>query len=606
MRVTTRSLYDHFLSTVGQTQSKLAALNEHSATQKRINRPSDDPVDTARVLAYRDSLASIAQYQKNIEIAKGWLGLADEATMQVSSILSNLQSLAEQGATGTLTAKDRAAASYEARQLFQQLVGLANSRYEGKSIFAGHRVEEAAYVPGAMVLDSSGQVVARADGSPPATILVQFVGPQGTQATVGTTNPITYRYTTDGGKSWTTKTLDATWPHDLELDGVTVHLENGYTVDLSPVTNTKTSQGTWLTVATAAVYQGDVEEEAAITYAAKPLAAAALQVDALPGLAQDVRLQVLGGSMGGTVTYRYSLDGGATWSPTQQADTGLSPILWTQGGAVRLRAPSGTVLTGVDLTAHAGSTVVDTQGTAVNARSVGNFQQNLMVRVDNTPNINLGAGGTISYAYSLDGGRSWSTGHSAPNSIVPTQPAVLTVPGGELVLTSGPNGEVSLPSGAMFVVRPATAHHEVDIATGGAVRLNDVGMEIFGGIFAFGATTDSAHANRSSNILVAAAKLVAALETNDQQGCGRAVEAIRDARSALSVSMASIGARENRLEVASTVLSGLKLDETERLSRVEDVDVAELMTKLASQQMIYETVLKSASYILRQSLANYL
>jgi flagellar hook-associated protein 3 FlgL len=70
--------------------------------------------------------------------------------------------------------------------------------------------------------------------------------------------------------------------------------------------------------------------------------------------------------------------------------------------------------------------------------------------------------------------------------------------------------------------------------------------------------------------------------------------------------MASIGARENRLEVASMVLSGLKLDETERLSRVEDVDVAELMTRLASQQMAYEAVLRSSSYILRQSLANYL
>ncbi len=600
MRVTTRSLYGNFLATVNRSQNRLSELNEQAATQKRINKPSDDPVGTSRVFAYRDSLAAIAQYEKNIDTAKGWLGLADEVTMQASDILSRLQTLAEQGATGTLTAKDRAATAYEARQLFQQLMGLANSRYEGKSIFAGHAVETTAYAEGAMVFDRTGTIVARAEGRPLATTLVQFVGPEGTQATVGTTTPITYRYTTDGGKSWTTKTLDATWPHDLELDGVTVHLENGYTVDLSPITNTKTSQGTWLTVATAAVYQGDVEAEAAITYTAKPAPAAALQVDALPGLAQDVRIQVLGGSMGGAVTYQYSLDGGSTWSATQTADTSLSPELWTQAGAVRLRAPVGTNLTGVDLTAHAGSTAVDTFGTAVTARARGNFPGNVLVRVEAA--TTLGAPGTIAYSYSTDGGVTWSTGHTAPNGAAP----VLTVPGGEIQLSPGPNGETALPSSAQLMVRPATASHEVDIALGARVRLNDVGMSIFGGVFAYGATTASADANRSDNLLVAAAKLVAALETNDQQGCGQATAAIKDARNALSVNMASIGARENRLEVAAAVLSGLKLDETERLSRVEDVDLAELMTRLASQQAAYEAVLKSASYILRQSLVNYL
>lgn len=600
MRVTTRGLYSNFLATVFRSQGRLAELNEQAATQKRINKPSDDPVGTSRVFAYRDSLAAIAQYEKNIEAAKGWLGLADEVTMQASDILSRLQALAEQGATGTLTAKDRAASAYEARQLFQQLIGLANSRYEGSSIFAGHQVEKTAYLPGTMVMDQSGAVVAHAEGSPSATILVQFVGPQGTQATVGTTNPITYRYTADGGTSWTTKTLDATWPHTLDLDGVTVHLENGFTVDLSPTTNTKTSQGTWLTVATAAVYQGDVEAEAAITYTAKPPAAAALQGDALPGLAQDVRVQILTGNMGGQVTYQYSLDGGATWSATQTADTGISPVLWTQAGAVRVRVGSGTNLAGVDMSVRAGATSVDTLGTGVNAWAAGSFSANVLVRVDAATTV--GAAGSISYSYSTDGGTTWSTGHSAPNG---TNPALL-VPGGEVFLASGPGGEVALPQNALFIVRPTSASHETDVALGSRVRLNDVGMEIFGGVFALGAVTDTADANRADNLLVAAAKLVAALETNDQQGCGRAVEAIKEARSALSVSMASIGARENRLEVASTVLSGLKLDETERLSRVEDVDVAELMTRLASQQMAYEAVLRSSSYILRQSLANHL
>jgi flagellar hook-associated protein 3 FlgL len=69
---------------------------------------------------------------------------------------------------------------------------------------------------------------------------------------------------------------------------------------------------------------------------------------------------------------------------------------------------------------------------------------------------------------------------------------------------------------------------------------------------------------------------------------------------------ARVGAAENRLQITENTLGALKHNETSRLSDVEDADVSELMTQLANQQIIYETVLRSSSMIMRMSLANFM
>lgn len=97
MRVSLRSQYSSFLYNLENTQSRLMELNTQASSQKRINQPSDDAIGAARILNYRSSLSAITQYQANIDTASGWLGLADESMTQVSTILSKLKALAEQG-----------------------------------------------------------------------------------------------------------------------------------------------------------------------------------------------------------------------------------------------------------------------------------------------------------------------------------------------------------------------------------------------------------------------------------------------------------------------------------------------------------------------------
>jgi len=617
MRVSLRNQYSTFLYNLQDTQSRLMELNTKASSQKRINKPSDDPVGTARVLNYRGSLSAIDQYRSNIDTAKGWLGLADQSMMQASTIMTKLKGLAEQGATGTMTASDRQATSYEVRQLFSQIVNLANTRYEGKSIFGGQKFEQSAYEEALMAYDQDGRSLGLASGASSRSIVVQFVGVAGDSAVAGS-EALQYRYSSDGGTTWSgVKTL-AAGSGSLDLGGVSVSLPTGYTVDLSPVTNTKMSQGSWLTIAPTAVYKGDHQSQSAVVYSGGSAAITALP---LGGFEQDVRVRVTGGATPGgppaTFVAEYSLDDGDTWTSVTVDNSTAVPVVRTPFGGVRLSG-SGT-LDGLDFTVRSGSTGVVQMGASVNARGQGLFESDVMVRIDEP--IDLGTGGTIRYSYSTDGGVNWSGGHTAPNSPVPVPPAdpavpippvgqvELLVPGGKLVLSgrgTPPAESVSLAADAQFVIHPQTAAHMVEISAGEYVQLNNIGSEVFGGFYEYGTEPVFAGSDQGRNILLAVGKLVAALENNDQQGCAQALESLKAGQEYFTTQLASVGARENRLDVADSVLSGLKLNETERMSNIEDADLATLLTELANQQLSYEAVLKSSSMIMKMSLVNYL
>lgn len=606
MRVSLRGQYGAFLYNLQDTQSRLMELNTQASSQKRITKPSDDPIGTARVMNYRGSISAITQYQSNIDTAKGWLGLADESMLQTSTILTKLAGLAEQGASGTMTESDREATSYEVRQLFNQLVSLSNTQYEGNSIFAGHKVAENAYEEGLMVHDQDGNSLGLATGASDRSIVVQFVGAEGTTAEVGT-DAISYRYSADGGLTWTAKTLDTAEPHVLELDGVSVALPEGYQVELAPASNSKTSSGSWLTVAPTAIYQGDHEAQSAVTYGVANPTFTALP---LGGFEQDAQVSIDTGVTFGTVppatfdaTISTTVDGVAqtTVMTMDNLDGVTTPVLQTPYGGIQL---SGTATAGDAFTVNAGMTGVRNFGSDVNAMGKGVFGGDTMVRIDTAGGVVIGDGAPIEYSYSVDGGVTWSTGHTASNAVGATS-AELLVPGGALALSER-DGNGDLTANAQFVIHPQTAGHDLEISAGQYVQINNVGSEIFGGYHESGTNPIFADSDPARNIFVTVGKLVAALENNDQQGCSEALDNLQASQEFFSTQLASVGGRENRLEVAGTVLSGLKLNQESRMSTIEDVDLATLLTDLANQQTSYEAVLKSSSMIMKMGLINYL
>ena len=115
-------------------------------------------------------------------------------------------------------------------------MNLANTRFEGNSIFGGHKFEPSAYEEALMVHDESGQSLGLATGLSTRSIMVQFLGAENATAEVGK-NTISYRYSSDGGVTWQKGTVGRTGPFKLDLGGASVPLREGHKVKLRPASN---------------------------------------------------------------------------------------------------------------------------------------------------------------------------------------------------------------------------------------------------------------------------------------------------------------------------------------------------------------------------------
>ena len=73
IRVTQSSMYNTMVGSMQKSLSAYMESNEQGSTQKKINRPSDDPAGIYRVLMTRDDISDTKQYPSNCDTAEGWL-----------------------------------------------------------------------------------------------------------------------------------------------------------------------------------------------------------------------------------------------------------------------------------------------------------------------------------------------------------------------------------------------------------------------------------------------------------------------------------------------------------------------------------------------------
>ncbi len=617
-------LYTNFINYLDQTTSSLQKLYEQGSSQKKINRPSDNPVGMARILTYRDSLKAIEQYKDNINNSKGWLGLADTTLSQVEDQLSRLKELTVQAANGTMNEKDRNDILKEVKQIYDQLLALSNTKYEGRSIFAGHKTNKDAYVKGLAVFsnktDDTGEddvipYVKDIQGSSDDVIVVQFSKSGNATSQIGIDNGIQYTVTKGGSNIKTTGTLNA-GDTELDLGGVKLSLRKGYKV----VTD-KTLAGedlTKLIICPTAIYQGDNDSGIGVEINTLPTSVPSMNnyfLDISPekngSFDSSVKVQITSNSHigdGSPIEYKYSLDGGTTWSNTLQVDNpngSQSVDLELPGGKVTLQDSNGISqdISGLEFTI--GGTEVDQTSTNLYSFAQGDIDKEIVVRIDNDSSspVNFTAGDTIKYSYSLDGGQSWDTGHEI--EATGTGYEDLPIPGG--ILKIAPSGSSpSLNGGEEFIIHPRDASMDSEISQGINISVNHVGTKIFGGFYKNSSGYEMAFANdEKKNLFVGIGKLISALELNNQDEIRNSLDYIDSAIAQVGQMHADIGAKINRLNTSDSILSDLQINQTERKSYIEDVDFADLLTKISQQQTVYQAILKSASMIMKISLVNY-
>jgi flagellar hook-associated protein 3 FlgL len=139
MRITTKMFYDRFLSDMQKNMETVFKASEQISTQKKINRPSDDPTAMSRIIGYTTHISAIGEYKRAIDSAKGSLEAADSSLSGLNDILTRAKELALSGATGTTDANSRLMIAKEIGVLFESAVGIANTKVGDRYIFSGFK-----------------------------------------------------------------------------------------------------------------------------------------------------------------------------------------------------------------------------------------------------------------------------------------------------------------------------------------------------------------------------------------------------------------------------------------------------------------------------------
>lgn len=142
MRITTKVMQNNSLSNINTNKRLQDQLNTQMATEKKINRPSEDPVVAIRALRLRTNVSQITQYyDKNSKDAESWLSVTEDALTTVSAVIEDLIEQTTKGANENLTSADRNTILNALKELRNEVYATGNADYAGRSIFTGYRTE---------------------------------------------------------------------------------------------------------------------------------------------------------------------------------------------------------------------------------------------------------------------------------------------------------------------------------------------------------------------------------------------------------------------------------------------------------------------------------
>lgn len=141
MRVSTKTFQLQWLNAFTQRQADLVDIQRQVSTGRRVATAADDPAGASQMILLQQGLERLESYAGNADTASRRLSLAEGALAEAGDLLNRVRELAIQAGGATQTPETRAALADEAREIYRNLLDLANGQDgEGRYLFAGNRV----------------------------------------------------------------------------------------------------------------------------------------------------------------------------------------------------------------------------------------------------------------------------------------------------------------------------------------------------------------------------------------------------------------------------------------------------------------------------------
>lgn len=159
MRIADKMAFNQVNQNLTKNRSDMADLQNQAATQKRINKPSDDPLASARVLAARTEERGNSQFIKNINNARSFLEFSDQSLSELTDALVRAKELAvSQANDASGNTESRMVTAAEIEQLYNQAVQIGNRKLGERYIFGGYRTQSMPFNQGGEYAGDDGDI----------------------------------------------------------------------------------------------------------------------------------------------------------------------------------------------------------------------------------------------------------------------------------------------------------------------------------------------------------------------------------------------------------------------------------------------------------------
>jgi len=133
----------HSKTNINTTKGLVDMYQEQMTTQKKIAKPSDDPVIAIRSLRLRDSLNEVTQYtDKNIPDAHSWLELTETSLTNIVANLEDAYKACVKGENGPLTTEDKNTVLQTLQAISDAVYDEGNTDYAGRTVFTGYKTNK--------------------------------------------------------------------------------------------------------------------------------------------------------------------------------------------------------------------------------------------------------------------------------------------------------------------------------------------------------------------------------------------------------------------------------------------------------------------------------
>lgn len=142
MRITNQMMINSSMANIQVNKKQVNTLDTQLSTQKKINKPSENPIIAIRALRLRASLNEVTQYlKKNIPDAQQWLETTQGALTQGESVINKLYEYCNQGSTDSYASEQRDTIAESLKALKKTFYDEGNVDYAGRYVFTGYKTD---------------------------------------------------------------------------------------------------------------------------------------------------------------------------------------------------------------------------------------------------------------------------------------------------------------------------------------------------------------------------------------------------------------------------------------------------------------------------------